>query len=227
MPAAPQNITVDIISDIVCPWCVIGYHQLARAAELDGITLDVRWHPFELNPAMPEAGEDLREHLAAKYGTTPEGSQQARARLTELGQALGFTFNYADDSRIWNTFKAHQLIAWAQEQGRGLDMKLALFKAVFTDRKTVSDTSVLVDIARQAGFDAEAAQQLLESGERQVSVRQEEQLWIDRGITGVPAMVFHADQLLLVQGAQGEDNYRKVLAEVRERLAKAPAPKHA
>ena len=103
-------LRVDIVSDVVCPWCVIGYHQLAHAANATVVAIDVHWHPFELNPNMVQEGENLREHLAAKYGTTPEGSRKARARLTEMGAALGFTFNYADDMRMVNTFRAHQLI---------------------------------------------------------------------------------------------------------------------
>lgn len=87
-----QTIRVDIVSDVVCPWCAIGYFQLAKAADEIGIGIEVHWHPFELNPQMAEEGENLREHLAAKYGTTPEGSKKARERLTDMGAALGFTF---------------------------------------------------------------------------------------------------------------------------------------
>ena len=88
-----MTLRVEIVSDVVCPWCVIGYYQLAKAARETGVDLDVDWHPFELNPKMAAEGENLREHLAAKYGTTLEGSIKARARLTEMGAALGFTFN--------------------------------------------------------------------------------------------------------------------------------------
>ena len=102
-----EAIRVDIVSDVVCPWCAIGYFQLAQAARDTGIAIDAHWHPFELNPAMSDAGENLREHLAAKYGTTLEGSIKARTRLTELGAELGFTFNYTDDMRMVNTFRAH------------------------------------------------------------------------------------------------------------------------
>ncbi|WP_370161434.1 DsbA family oxidoreductase, partial [Limimaricola soesokkakensis] len=129
-----EPIRVDIVSDVVCPWCVIGYSQLARAAEEIGIAIEIHWHPFELNPQMAEEGENLREHLAAKYGTSPEDSVKARARLTEMGAALGFTFDYADDMRMVNTFRAHRLIDWATEQGRGHEMNLALFEAFFTRR---------------------------------------------------------------------------------------------
>ena len=108
MPHPSKPVPVDIVSDVVCPWCVIGYYQLAAASRETGVAIDVRWHPFELNPGMADEGENLREHLAAKYGTTLENSIKSRARLTELGADLGFEFNYADDMRMYNTFRAHQ-----------------------------------------------------------------------------------------------------------------------
>ena len=204
-----QPIRVDIVSDVVCPWCAIGYHQLARAAEQTGIGIEVHWHPFELNPQMADEGENLREHLAAKYGTTPEGSKKARARLTEMGAALGFTFNYADDMRMVNTFRAHQLIDWAEDQGLAHEAKLALFKAFFTRRENLNAPSVLADVAQSIGLDRGAALEMLVSGEKTQIVRQKEQFWTSRGLTGVPAMIFQRQHV--VSGVQGEDNYARIL----------------
>ena len=206
-------IRVDIVSDVVCPWCVIGYHQLATAAKETGINLDVHWHPFELNPQMAAEGENLREHLAAKYGTTPEGSRKARARLTEMGAALGFTFNYADDMRMVNTFRAHQLIDWAEDQGRAHDMKLALFAAFFTRREDLNNVDVLADVASSIGLDRDTARAMLDSEERAESVREKEQFWTSRGVTGVPAMIFNRQHL--VTGAQGEENYANILKQLQ------------
>lgn len=208
---------VNIVSDVVCPWCVIGYHQLARAADETGVSIDVHWHPFELNPQMAEDGENLREHLAAKYGTTPEGSRKARARLTEMGAALGFEFNYADDMRMVNTFRAHQLIDWAEDKGQAHDMKLALFAAFFTRRENLNDIGVLADVAMGIGLDRDAALAVLESGDRAQIVRDKEQFWTSRGITGVPAMIF--DRQHLVTGAQGEDTYRRILTQLETVVA--------
>ena len=210
-------IRIDIVSDVVCPWCVIGYHQLARAARDTGIAIDIHWHPFELNPTMAEAGENLRAHLAAKYGTTLEGSIKARARLTEMGAALGFEFNYADDMRMVNTFRAHQLIDWAEDQGRQHDMKLALFAAFFTRREDLNDPEVLADVAASVGLDRVAASAMLQSSDRAAAVREKEEFWTARGVTGVPAMIF--DSQHLVTGAQGEENYARILRQ----LAAQPA----
>lgn len=210
-------IRVDIVSDVVCPWCVIGYYQLKKASEATGIAIDVHWHPFELNPQMAEEGENLREHLAAKYGTTPEGSREARERLTALGTALGFTFDYADDMRMVNTFRAHQLIEWAEDQGKAHDMKLALFEAFFTRRENLVDIDVLANVAETIGLDGAAARAMLESGEKADLVRQKQQFWTSRGIQGVPAMVFR--QRHLATGAQGEDNYAKILQHLDQNEA--------
>ncbi|WP_170335144.1 DsbA family oxidoreductase [Ruegeria arenilitoris] len=209
-----QPIRVDIVSDVVCPWCAIGYYQLARAVQETGIDVDIHWHPFELNPHMVQEGENLREHLAAKYGTTLEGSIKARARLTEMGAALGFTFNYADDMRMYNTFRAHQLIDWAEEQGKAHEAKLALFAAFFTLRKNVADIDVLVEVAGQIGLDRDAARAMLDSGERAEKVREKEQFWTSRGVQGVPAMIFERQHL--VTGAQGKGNFANILRQLKE-----------
>ncbi|SHH41816.1 Predicted dithiol-disulfide isomerase, DsbA family [Cognatiyoonia sediminum] len=212
-----QPIRVDIVSDVVCPWCAIGYYQLAKAADETGIEIEVHWHPFELNPQMAAEGENLREHLAAKYGTTPEGSKKARARLSEMGAALGFMFNYADDMRMVNTFRAHQLIDWAENQGLAHDAKLALFEAFFTRRENLNDPSVLAEVAQSIGLNHDAALAMLLSGEMADIVRQKEQFWTSRGVTGVPAMIFQRQHL--VSGAQGEDNYARILGHLAEIVA--------
>ncbi len=212
-----NSVRVDIVSDVVCPWCAIGYYQLAAASRETGIELDIHWHPFELNPQMAPEGENLREHLAAKYGTTREGSRKARANLTALGAELGFTFNYADDMRMYNTFKAHQLIDWAEEQEKAHETKLALFEAFFTERRNISDIGVLADVASQVGLKAYDARQVLESGERAAKVRLHEKNWTDRGIRSVPAMVFAERHL--VTGARGVENYARILNQLSSERA--------
>ena len=212
------RLRVDIVSDVVCPWCIIGYKQLERALERSGTAAEVHWHPFELNPRMAPEGENLREHLAAKYGTTPEGSRAARARLTALGAELGFTFNYADDMRMYNTFRAHQLLHWAGGQGQQHRLKMALFGSFFTERRDLHDPEVLADAAAMIGLDRGEALAVLADGRFADAVRDEERFWTSRGIAGVPAVVF--DQRHLLVGAQGVENYTRVLeALAAERAA--------
>ncbi len=209
-PTTP--IRIDIVSDVVCPWCIIGYKQLERALQETKTAADIHWHPFELNPRMAQEGENLREHLAAKYGTTPEGSRRARARLTELGTELGFVFDYTDDMRMVNTFRAHQLLKWAEEHGRGHDLQMALFAAFFAERLDLNDPAVLARVAARIGLDGDEALAILTDGRYAEDVRQDEQFWISRGIEGVPAMIF--DEKYLVVGAQGVDNYRSILEKI-------------
>lgn len=210
-------IRVDIVSDVVCPWCVIGYYQLKKAAADRGIAIDVHWHPFELNPDMALEGENLREHLAAKYGTTPEGSRKARERLTQMGAALGFTFAYADDMRMFNTFRAHQLIDWAETHGKSHAVKLALFEAFFGRREDVSNIDVLARVAASVGLNEASARDALEAESQASMVREKQRFWLQQRVQGVPAMVF--DRKHLVTGAQGEDNYARILQHLETQKA--------
>lgn len=205
----PVSVQIDIVSDVVCPWCIVGYLQLQQALDQTGLTASPRWHPFELNPDMPAEGENLRDHIMRKYGSTPEQSQAARENLTTLGADLGFEFNFSDDSRMANTFGAHQLLDWAEGQDRQHALKLALFKAYFTDGQDVSDHDVLVGIATLVGLNAEEARLVLTSGDHAAATREKQQIWTGRGIQGVPAMVFAGKYLMT--GAQGAENYTNVL----------------
>ncbi|MEO1108416.1 MAG: DsbA family oxidoreductase [Pseudomonadota bacterium] len=206
----PQPVLqVDIVSDVVCPWCIVGFRQLDLALQQQQVLARLRWHPFELNPTMPPGGQNLRAHIAEKYGSTTEQSQQAPDRLTTLGSELGFAFNFNDESRIVNTFAAHQLLDWAETQGRQHPLKLALFEAYFTEQKDVSDTDVLIEAVSAAGLNPDDALAALESGAHAASVREKQQFWTSRGISGVPSMVFGGKYLLT--GAQGTETYAQVL----------------
>ena len=207
-PQTP-TVRVDILSDVVCPWCIVGYRQLEQALAGTGAAARVTWHPFELNPGMPPEGQNLRQHLIAKYGITAAQSATARADLTRIGAGLGFAFNFTDDMVMVNTFAAHQLLDWAETQGRQHPLKMALFSAHFTHGRNVSDIATLADIAASVGLDAAAARAVLEAGVHAETVRAKQQVWIERGASGVPTMVF--DGRFALTGAQGIETYSKVL----------------
>ncbi|MGF1563388.1 MAG: DsbA family oxidoreductase, partial [Geminicoccaceae bacterium] len=213
--AAPERdgLRVDIISDVVCPWCLIGFRRLERAAaQVDGLNeLSLRWHAFELNPMMPPEGQNLREHVAEKYGASLAQSDRARERITRLGADLGVVFNYPDDKRMVNTRQAHELLAWAAVSGRQTQLKLALFDAYFTADRDVSDTEVLLDVATEVGLPRAEATQVLEDGRFVAAVRAEEARWPQLGIQGVPTFIVGGRYL--VSGAQEE----AVFIEVFER----------
>lgn len=205
-------LQIDIVSDVVCPWCAVGFKQLERAIQITGVSAAIKWHPFELNPQMPAGGENLRDHIMAKYGSTPEESQKARDRLTGIGADLGFAFNFSDDMRMVNTFKAHQLIHWAGPQGKEHKLKMALFTAYFERREDLNDSDVLADIAESVGLDRGDALAVLLDGRFAGAVRQEEGFWTSNGIQGVPAVIF--DRKHLVSGAQGVDNFVAILKQL-------------
>ena len=212
-----EPLRIDIISDVMCPWCIIGYRQLAQALEETGTPHDIHWHPFELNPDMPPEGQDGREHVAEKYGTTPEQSEQSRAQMTALGESLGFDFRFADGFRMHNTFNAHQLLHWADAKGRKHDLKMALFSAHFTDKRDLSDIAVLADVAGEIGLDREEALAVLQYQRFAEEVRGVENFWVKQGIQGVPAVVF--DRQHLVTGAQGVENFTQILAQLTKETA--------
>lgn len=202
-------IKVDIVSDVVCPWCIVGLRQLQVAVEACSAEIEIHWHPFELNPNMPDTGQNLREHIVEKYGSTVEQSNEARLNLMTVGKNLGFEFSFNDQSRMVNTFKAHRLLHWANLQGKEHALKLALFAAYFTESLDINNPDVLTGIVKSAGLDADQAQTILADGLYQDEVRSEQQLWVSRGIASVPAMVFN--DKYLVTGAQGAENYTQIL----------------
>jgi len=209
------------VSDVVCPWCVIGYKQFEKAiATMPGhFNVSVHWRPFELNPQMPAEGQDLREHIAQKYGSTAAQSQQARSRLSSIGDSLGFHFDYFDGMRVVNTFAAHQLLHWAKLQGRQTELKLALFSAFFSERQDVSSEKVLVSAAGSIGLSETDAQEVLRSGRFVEEVREDQRWWLDREIHAVPAFIFNDKYSVL--GAQAADTFVRVLKKLESRAGSA------
>jgi predicted DsbA family dithiol-disulfide isomerase len=209
---AQDPIRVDIVSDVVCPWCIVGYRQLILASEATGVAIETFWHPFELNPDMEADGEHLRDHIMRKYGSTADQSKDARDRLTEVGAELGIDFQWSDDSRIYNTFAAHQLLHWASETGQAQALKLALFEAYFTQGRDVGDSIVLINVAASVGLNAVEAEAVLKDERHADMVRQKEQFWTARGVSGVPTMVFDGKQA--TSGAQGVDTFTRLLKQL-------------
>jgi len=212
-----KTLRIDIISDVMCPWCIVGYRQLSAALEATGTAHEIHWHPFELNPDMPPEGQNLREHIMQKYGSSLEESEQSRQHLKTLGSDLGIDFQFSDGSRMHNTFNTHQLLHWANPQERMHDLKQALFIAHFTNARDLSDNAVLADIAGEIGLDRTEALAVLDDQRYASQIRQEENFWTKQGIRGVPAVVF--DRQHLVTGAQGVDNFTSILKQLAEETA--------
>ena len=219
MSAQAIPIRIDIVSDVVCPWCIIGFKQLERAlAEMgDEVEVDLHWHPFELNPQMPPEGQDVREHVAQKYGTTAAQSSAVRARLIQTAESLGVEFRYSEGMRIHNTFRAHQLLHWAGTQGKQTELELALFESYFSREENVNDVDVLVAAAERAGLDKEQARAVLTDGRHADTVREEQRFWLSKGIHAVPSFVL--DQRYLIPGAQDPEVFVAALKRLLEEKA--------
>ncbi len=218
MPAT-NFLSVDIVSDVVCPWCIIGYKQLQRAVDMmgDRIEIGVRWHPFQLAPNLPPEGQDMRDYVRERYGATPEQSRGNRARLVEIGTSLGIAFTFGDDSRIYNTHRAHELLVWAGEEGAQTALKMALFEAYFTRGENVSETDVLLNAAECAGLDRDAARAVLEDGRYADSVDAEVAHWQDQNVTGVPAFIVNGK--FMVPGAQDAETWVRLIERVLQKEA--------
>ncbi|MGP5011070.1 DsbA family oxidoreductase [Psychrobacter glacincola] len=209
-----KPLRIDIVSDVVCPWCAIGYSQLAEALKQTNTPHEIHWHPFELNPNTPHEGRNYREHIMEKYGTTAEDIQENRARMTEVGAKARFNFQFTDDFRTYNTFNAHQLLHWADQQGRMHELKQALFVAHFVDNQNISDYSVLADVAADVGLDRSEALAVLKDQRFAAAVEKEKQHWQQQGIQSVPSMVFNERHL--ISGAQGIENYKSILQQLAD-----------
>lgn len=219
-----QNIKIDIVSDIMCPWCAIGYFSLTKALEaLAGqVNADISWQPFELNPAMPAEGQNLREHLMEKYGINAEQSEENRAMITARGAAVGFSFNFTDDMRMHNTFKAHQLLHWAKTQTpvAQTELKKSLFTAYFTQHLDINDEAVLLNIVSELGLDSSEAQAVLADERFAMAVRGLEQQWQEVGIHSVPAFIFN--NKYLVSGGQPPAAFVQTITEILAETAVKP-----
>ena len=215
------SLRIDFVSDIACPWCAVGLASLQQALShcRDQLSAELHFQPFELNPGMPPEGEDVGEHLARKYGSTPERQAEMRAMIAERGAAVGFRFNPDGRSRIVNTFNAHRLLYWAgtEDDKRQLALKQAVLEACHGRDQRVDHDAVLLAAVEQAGLDANRARQILASDEFANEVRAAERQWQEAGIHAVPAVVI--ERRHVISGAQTPDVFEQAL----RRLARGDA----
>jgi predicted DsbA family dithiol-disulfide isomerase len=208
------TLKIDFVSDVSCPWCVIGLRSLETAlANLKGeVSVDLHFQPFELNPQMGPAGQDIVEHIAEKYGSSPADIERNREVIRARGADLGFTFDMGKRGRIYNTFDAHRLLHWAEIEGKQEQLKNALFSAYFTQGRNPSDPAVLVDVAQSVGLDAKRAAEILASDEFSQEVRAREQFYASRGIRAVPSVIINDQHL--IQGGQPPAVFEKALRQL-------------
>jgi len=204
---------IDIVSDIVCPWCIVAYKRLEKAIEDLGLQeqIEIEWHAFELNPMMPAEGQNLQEHLSQKYGTTLAQGKQSREQLKQLGAEVDFKFDFFDEMRMPNTKNAHILLDYALPFGKQTEFNLRLVTAHFSEQKDLSDPQILAQELKALGLNAEEGLERINNTEARKLIDTKEAHWKEMGIRAVPTIIFN--QKTALTGAQSIDVYKKLLAE--------------
>ncbi len=209
-------LKIDIVSDVVCPWCTVGYKHLQRAITELNIEdqVEIEWQPFELNSNMPEEGQDLVEHITQKYGSTKEQQSASRQRLVEAGANVDFEFDYFEGMRVVNTFDAHILLEYAKKFGKQTELKMRLTTAYFSERKDVSKKEVLKQALLDVGLNAEEGLANLTNDDARFEVKRNKQYWQNLGVNSVPTIVFNRKEA--VTGAQPIDVFKGLLEKFTE-----------
>jgi len=213
-----QQMRIDFVSDVSCPWCAIGLKSLQQALQRvgDEIDADIHFQPFELNPGMKAEGQDIAEHITEKYGSTPAQLAQSQETIRQRGASVGFTFDMDKRSRIYNTFDAHRLLHWAETQGleHQLALKEKLLDAYFTQGEDPSNHALLLRTVGEAGLDVEQARTVLESDAYADEVRRQEYYWKRAGINSVPAVI--VNERHLISGGQPPEVFEQALRQIAQ-----------
>jgi predicted DsbA family dithiol-disulfide isomerase len=223
--SALNSITVDVVSDVVCPWCFIGQKRLDKAiAAAGGVDVHVRWRPFQLDPTIPPEGKDRREYMVAKFGSD-ERVREIHARIEPLGEAEGINFAFAAIKVAPNTLDAHRVIRWAGAAGEVVQNRLVrrLFQLNFEEGANLGDHVVLIKAAREAGMDASVVETLLPTDADVEAVRTEIATASRMGITGVPCFLLEGKYA--VMGAQDAGTLTDAIRQVAAAKARGELEK--
>lgn len=210
----PTRLKIDFVSDVACPWCIIGLKSLRLALDAlhPDIEADLIFRSFELNPDMPMEGRKLVEYMADKYGMTPDQVAENQELIRKRGEEVGFQFNMEKRTHAYNTFSAHRLLYWAGQSGKKEQLKRALFSAYFTDGLNLGDHGVLRRLAGEVGLNVEEADQILQTGAFTKEVRAEEAIYRQQGIHSIPSIIVN-DQYL-IQGGQNPAVFEHQLRQI-------------
>ena len=214
-------LKIDFVSDVSCPWCVIGLRALDQAlAKVQAdITAEIHFQPFELNPQMGAEGQEITEHITQKYGISAAQADANRENIRARGAELGFRFAMAADAgggrnRIYNTFDAHRLLHWAEtvSLAKQKALKEALFAAYFTDGQSPGSHDVLARVAAEVGLDMAQAKAVLSSDQYAAEVRAQEKFYTGQGIRSVPAVIINDRHL--ISGGQPVGVFEQALRQI-------------
>lgn len=204
-------VVVDVISDVICPWCYIGKRRLEKAITAHGEAVKVRWHPFQLNPTMPKEGISRKEYRTRKFGSW-ERSLELDAKVIAVGETEGIHFAFDKTERTPNTIDAHRLI-WLAGQNDCQDAVVeALFQAYFTKGRDIGNRQILIDVAAEAGLDRQAAEAMLNSDEGMNVIQEAGELSRRHGVTGVPFFIIN--QTITLSGAHEPETFIDAFRQV-------------
>lgn len=207
------TLKIDLVSDIACPWCAIGYARFERAlASLPEINIELEWHAFELNPDKNAAQEPILPALSRKYGKSEAEMRLSQAHIMEVAAELGLNFSKMQQRFTCNTFDAHRLVKWAETQGQATAMKMALFDIYFGDAADVSNHQILLNCVTKLGLDVTTAEQILASDAFSQQVQQDLVRYQHAGISSVPAFIIN--NKYLISGAQEPQQLALALQQI-------------
>ena len=205
-----QTLTVDVISDVICPWCFIGKRRLEKAIASVDMQVSVQWHPFQLNPAMPKEGISRKEYRTRKFGSW-ERSMELDAKVIAVGKSEGINFAFDKTIRTPNTVDAHRLI-WLADQHSCQDAVVeALFRAYFTDGWNISDRETIIDVGAEVGLDQQAVETMLNSDQGMDVIAEAGELSQRHGVTGVPFFIIN--NAITLSGAQEPEEFQKAFRQ--------------
>lgn len=207
-----MTLHIEMVSDLVCPWCWVGLRRLNGAIELvPELDVEILFRPFELDPTIPPGGIDYKAYMKAKFGSDQirDRANSMKDALIQYGKDEGIPFDFDKITRRPNSFNAHRLVRWAQGQDLGLQAKEALFDAYFSKGLDIGDHETLVTLAAQIGLDPNIVSDLLASDADVDSTRQEQELFRQMGISGVPTFIAHRQ--IAVQGAESSEKLARFL----------------
>ncbi|MEM9573402.1 MAG: DsbA family oxidoreductase [Pseudomonadota bacterium] len=207
-----MTLHIEMVSDLVCPWCWVGLRRLKGAIELvPELEVEILFRPFELDPTIPAGGVDYKAYMKERFGSdqSKDRANQMRDLLVQYGEEDGIPFQFDRITRRPNSFNAHRLVRWAQGQNLGMAAKETLFDAYFSKGQDIGDHEILVTIAAKIGLDSNLVSDLL-AGEADVeTTRQEQNLFRQMGISGVPTYIAHRQ--IAVQGAESSEKLARFL----------------
>ena len=201
-----NKLRIDIVSDVVCPWCVIGFINLQKAMTqlIPKVEFEINWKPYELHPEIPENGYDKKLYMQQRFGDL-SGKASPYKQIEKIGKSLGFDFNFSKSERIPNTFNAHRLLWKAREFGIQTELSEALFKCYFTEGKDIGSKEVLLEVATKVGMDSKIIQLFLHSKDVAQETADEEMNFIEKSIGAGPT--YFINEKYIIQGGQEPETF--------------------